>query len=71
MCVNTSLIDAMVVCGADSRRFVTDLDRWSIYALISTASYYQAFALRDALYKYLAFENFIGVTFPVSMSSVV
>ena len=24
-----------------------------------------AFALRDAIYKHLAFENFIGVTFPV------
>ncbi|KAH8752719.1 hypothetical protein F5882DRAFT_385800 [Hyaloscypha sp. PMI_1271] len=44
--------------------FITDLDRWSIYALIGTASYYQAFVLRDALYKHLAFENLIEVTFP-------
>lgn len=52
------------------RRFITDLDRWSIYALIGTASNYQAFALRDALYKHLAFENFIGVIFPVSLSTL-
>jgi hypothetical protein len=70
MYANTGLTDPVVVCDADNRRFVTDLDRWSIYALIGTASYYQAFALRDAFYKHLAFENFIGVAFPVSMSSL-
>jgi hypothetical protein len=62
---------SVVVCDADgSRRFITDLDGSSIYALIGTASYYQAFALRDALYNHLAFENSIAVTFQVSMSSL-
>jgi hypothetical protein len=48
-----------------NRRFITNLDRWSILALIGTASESQALGLRDAIYKHLAFENFIGVTFPV------
>ena len=56
----------MVVSDGDrARRFITNLDRWSIYALICTASESQALGLRDAIYKHLAFENFIGVTFPV------
>lgn len=49
-------------------RLITDLNRWSIYALIGTASYYQALALREALFKHLAFENFIAVTFPVGIN---
>ncbi|KAF4629532.1 hypothetical protein G7Y89_g8613 [Cudoniella acicularis] len=44
--------------------FITDLDRWSTYALIGTASYHQLPALRDALYKHVAFESFIGVAPP-------
>ncbi|KIX09865.1 uncharacterized protein Z518_00946 [Rhinocladiella mackenziei CBS 650.93] len=41
--------------------YITDLDRWTIVALIRTASYYQAFPLRDALYKHLSFEPSIGM----------
>ncbi|KAN0112261.1 hypothetical protein V8E51_005212 [Hyaloscypha variabilis] len=44
--------------------FITDLDRWAILALIGTTSEHQALGLRDAIYKHLAFESFIGVTFP-------
>lgn len=44
--------------------FITDLDRWSMYALIGTASPRQSPGLRGAIYKHLAFENFIGVTIP-------
>jgi hypothetical protein len=72
MCVHTGVLQvSLILCWirprhSQIRRFVTDLDRWSIYALIGTASYYQAFALREALYKHLAFETFIGVTFVVS-----
>jgi hypothetical protein len=47
-------------------RFITDLDRWSVYALIGTASESQASGLRDAFYKYLTFESFIGVRLSVS-----
>jgi hypothetical protein len=65
MCVDTDLVNPVVVFDADSRRFVTDLDCWSIYALIGTASWHQAFALRAALYRHLAFENFIGVALSV------
>ncbi|KAH9210687.1 hypothetical protein DL95DRAFT_465582 [Leptodontidium sp. 2 PMI_412] len=46
------------------KRFITGLDRWSIYALVTTASDYQTPGLRSAIYGHLAFENFIGVTFP-------
>ncbi|KAE9375126.1 hypothetical protein N431DRAFT_402425 [Stipitochalara longipes BDJ] len=44
--------------------FITDLDRWAILALIGTTSEHQALGLRDAIYKHLAFESFIGVIFP-------
>ena len=70
MCVNVSFIDPMVVLDADSRRFITDLDCWSIYALIATASWHQAGALRAAIYRHLTFEAFVGTTFPVSISSL-
>lgn len=49
-------------------RFITDLDRWTIYALVGTASRYQAPALRDAIYRHVAFKTFIGVTFAVRTS---
>ncbi|PMD64753.1 uncharacterized protein K444DRAFT_659975 [Hyaloscypha bicolor E] len=50
---------------AEQRKiFITNLDRWGILALIGTASESQALGLRDTLYKHLAWENFIGVTFP-------
>ena len=51
-------------------RFITDLDRWSIYALVGTASSSQAFGLRSAIYRHLAFENFIGATFHVRTSNL-
>jgi hypothetical protein len=47
-------------------RFITDLDRWSLYALIGTASQSQASALKDAVYNYLTFKSFIGVRLSVS-----
>ncbi|OQU98776.1 hypothetical protein CLAIMM_04506 [Cladophialophora immunda] len=43
--------------------FVTDPDGWVIHALIGTASRLQAYALRDILYRHLAAQTFIGVTF--------
>ncbi|KAI8716026.1 hypothetical protein NCS52_01112100 [Fusarium sp. LHS14.1] len=47
--------------NADRRLlFITDLNRWSMMALISTASVLQARALRDSLYRYLAFRGFVG-----------
>ncbi|KAH7110197.1 hypothetical protein EDB81DRAFT_672272, partial [Dactylonectria macrodidyma] len=48
--------------------FITNLDRWGVMALIATASYHQAKALRDSFYRYLAFEGYIGVTIPASPS---
>jgi hypothetical protein len=45
-------------------RFITALDRWSIYSLLGTSSDWQAPSLRTAISNHLGFENFIGVTFP-------
>ncbi|KAK7417614.1 hypothetical protein QQX98_004435 [Neonectria punicea] len=42
--------------NADRRLlFITDLDRWSMMALVSTLSIHQAKALKDSLYRHLAF----------------
>jgi hypothetical protein len=38
---------------------------------MGTASESQAMGLREAIYKHLAFENFMGVTFPVSRSILI
>ncbi|KAH8734313.1 hypothetical protein BGZ61DRAFT_559927 [Ilyonectria robusta] len=51
--------------NADRRLiFITDLNRWALMAIISTASINQARALRDSLYRHLAFESFIGAVPP-------
>ncbi|KIX10230.1 uncharacterized protein Z518_01311 [Rhinocladiella mackenziei CBS 650.93] len=42
--------------------FLTDLDGWSMLALIGTASDSQAPALRNALYRHVAAQTFVGVT---------
>ncbi|KAH7265918.1 hypothetical protein B0J15DRAFT_235859 [Fusarium solani] len=55
--------------NADRRLlFITDLDRWSMMALVSTLSIHQAKALRDSLYRHLAFRGFLGSTYPPSGS---
>lgn len=43
--------------------FVTNIDKWTISALVATATYHQADALRNALYMHLSSHCFIGVTF--------
>lgn len=71
MCVKTGLVDpTFLPIALTEYRFITDLDRWSMYALMGTASVSQALGLRSAIYKHLAFENFIGATFPVCMSNL-
>ncbi|KAH7109217.1 hypothetical protein EDB81DRAFT_930051 [Dactylonectria macrodidyma] len=40
--------------------FITDLNRYSTAALISTATINQARGLRESLYRHLAFRSFIG-----------
>ncbi|KAI8669666.1 hypothetical protein NCS57_00782300 [Fusarium keratoplasticum] len=53
--------------NADRRLlFITDLDYWSMMALVSTLSIHQAKALRDSLYRHLAFRGFLGSTYPPS-----
>ncbi|KIX00328.1 uncharacterized protein Z518_10467 [Rhinocladiella mackenziei CBS 650.93] len=42
--------------------FVNDLDCWTVYALVGTASVHQQPALRSALYNYLGAEGSIEVT---------
>jgi hypothetical protein len=55
-------------CDAERRLiFITDLDQWTIHALIGTVSLYQAPALRYAFYSHLAFETFMGVTLSVRL----
>ncbi|KAJ3542867.1 hypothetical protein NM208_g3874 [Fusarium decemcellulare] len=46
--------------------FITDLDRWSMMALVSTLSIHQAMALRGSLYRHLTFRGFLGSTYPFS-----
>lgn len=66
MCIHTDSIFRIVTLRADrARRFIADPDPWSILALIGTASYHQVPVLRDALYRHVAFQTFIGVTFTV------
>ncbi|KPM35948.1 hypothetical protein AK830_g10606 [Neonectria ditissima] len=51
--------------NADRRLvFITDLNRWTMMALISTVSKSQAGALRDSFYRHMAFESFIGLVTP-------
>ncbi|KAH7156087.1 hypothetical protein EDB81DRAFT_684310 [Dactylonectria macrodidyma] len=51
--------------NADRRLlFITDLNRWTMMAIISTASIHQARALRDIFYRHLAFTGFIGAAIP-------
>lgn len=53
-------------CDADRRIiFITDLDQWTIRALICTGSIEQAPALRDAIHSHLASKALLGVTFSV------
>ncbi|RSL85263.1 hypothetical protein CEP52_016195 [Fusarium oligoseptatum] len=50
--------------NADRRLlFITDLDHWSMMVLVSTLSIHQAKALRDSLYRHLAFRGFLGSTY--------
>ena len=66
MCVYTDPTFRIITLRTDrARRFIADPDPWSILALIGTASYHQAPVLRDALYRHVAFQTFIGVTFTV------
>ncbi len=51
-------------------RYAVDLDGWLIHALIGTASWTQASTLRDALYRHLTAQLFIGVQFAVRISSL-
>jgi hypothetical protein len=44
--------------------YITNLDPACIYALAATASWHQAPALRNAIYKHLAFQTSIAVNFP-------
>jgi hypothetical protein len=70
MCIYTDPIFQIITLRTDrARRFIADPDAWSILALIGTASYHQAPILRDALYRHVAFQTFMGVTFAVCMSS--
>lgn len=41
--------------------YLTDLDRWSVLALLSTASMYQIEPLRHLLYRHLAPEAYVGI----------
>jgi len=71
MCIYTDPIFRIITLCADrARRFIADLDPWSILALIGTASYHQAPVLRDALYRHVAFQTFMGVSFAVCMSNL-
>ena len=46
-------------------RYVTNLDCWSLLAIITTTPEVQAAYLRDFIYKYLEFKTYMGVRFPV------
>ncbi|KAK3333324.1 hypothetical protein B0T19DRAFT_122819 [Cercophora scortea] len=46
--------------------YITDLDCWSILAVVATASKNQAAYLRSFIHRHLAFKNFIGVYMPVT-----
>ena len=71
MCIYTDPIFRIITLRTDrARRFIADPDPWSILALIGTASGNQAPVLRDALYRHVAFQTFMGVTFAVCMSSL-
>lgn len=52
-----------------SLRFVNDLDRLTIMALVGSASKYPSPSLRNALYDYLAAESLIEVSISVSKAS--
>ncbi|KAH7122122.1 hypothetical protein B0J13DRAFT_456477 [Dactylonectria estremocensis] len=53
--------------NADRRLlFITDLNRWTMMAIISTASIHQARALRDSFHRHLAFTGFIGAAIPAA-----
>lgn len=69
MYIYTDPIFQIITLRTDrARRFIADPDPWSILALIGTASYHQVPILRDALYRHVAFQTFMGVTFAVCMS---
>jgi hypothetical protein len=71
MCIYTSPIFRIITLRTDrARRFIADPDPWSILALIGTASGNQAPVLRDALYRHVAFQTFMGVSFAVRMSNL-
>ncbi|KAJ3454656.1 hypothetical protein MRS44_013256 [Fusarium solani] len=54
--------------SADRRLiFVTNLNRWGVMALITTASRIEADALRGSLYRHLSFQTYIGVCLNASM----
>lgn len=50
-----------------SCRFITDLNRWTIMALVTTASIHHARVLRESFYRHLTFKCFIGSLSPVSL----
>jgi hypothetical protein len=47
--------------------YITDLDRWSILAIATTAPYSQVSVLRHSIYRYLAFKTSIGVSLLASI----
>lgn len=51
---------------ANPSSFITDLDSWTIEALVMTASRTQAPVLKNLFYKHLTSKASIGVTVPVS-----
>ncbi|KAH7136311.1 hypothetical protein EDB81DRAFT_693338 [Dactylonectria macrodidyma] len=46
--------------------FITNLDPWTMMAIIATASIHQVDALGSSFYRHLAFESFIGTHCPSS-----
>lgn len=51
------------ILRADRRSiFITDINRWAMMAIMSTATIEQSKALRDTFYRYLAFKSFIGTS---------
>ncbi|KAM7193431.1 hypothetical protein V8F33_007810 [Rhypophila sp. PSN 637] len=45
--------------------YITDVDRWSIMAIIKTASSRQAGYYKDFIYRHLVYEAFLGVRIPI------
>jgi hypothetical protein len=54
---------------SNSCSFITDLDPFTIEALVTTASCTQAPALKNLLYNHLTGKASLGATIPVSIPS--